>query len=436
MHLTAKQTKALILLQDKTTNDLIFGGGAGGGKSALGVYWLMKSCLKYPGTRWLMGRASLKTLKETTLNSFYDVAATQGLKAGVHYVYNGQTNTIKFANGSEILCKDLFLYPSDPNFDELGSLEITGAFIDEVNQIVEKAWNVVKSRIRYKLDEYNLIPKMMGSCNPAKNWVYLKFYKPSIDNTLPEGKAFIQSLLTDNPHISKHYRENLLQLDIASKERLLYGNWQYSDDPSELMPFNKITDLFSNSFVEGGEKFITADIARFGSDKTIIGVWDGLRLFKIVTIDKNKVTEAAEQIRQLSSEYKVPNSNIIVDDDGVGGGVTDILGCIGFVNNSSPLENPETFEKENYNNLKSQCYFNLAKLVNSNAIYLESSIHNDTITQELEQVKQYKMDQDGKKQIVPKEKVKELLGRSPDFSDMIMMRVYFVIAPKRNIFFF
>lgn len=372
-----------------------------------------------------MGRASLKTLKETTLNTFYEIASKQGLKAGIHYTFNGQSNIIKFINGSEIICKDLFLYPSDPNFDELGSLEITGGFIDEVNQIVIKAWNIVKSRIRYKLDQYGLIPKLLGSCNPSKNWVYLEFYKPSVDKTLKQSRAFVQSLLTDNPYISKHYRENLLQLDIASKERLLYGNWQYSDDPAELMPFNKISDLFSNSFVKPGEKFITGDIARFGNDKSVFGIWDGFRLEKIVTMDKNKVTEAADKINELALIYQVPKSNIIVDDDGVGGGVTDILGCNGFVNNSSPLDNPITFEKENYNNLKSQCYFKLAEKVNKNEIYICESEHNDTIVQELEQVKQHNMDKDGKKQIVPKDKVKELLGRSPDYSDMIMMRMWF-----------
>lgn len=436
MHLTIKQTIAIDFLEDQQTTELIFGGGAGGGKSALGCYWLMKNCFKYPGSRWLMGRASLKTLKETTLNTFYEIASKQGLKAGVHYIFNGQSNTIKFVNGSEIICKDLFNYPSDPNFDELGSLEITGAFVDEVNQIVEKAWNIVKSRIRYKLDEFGIIPKMLGSCNPAKNWVYLKFYKPSVDQSLPRNKAFIQSLLTDNPHISKHYRENLLQLDLASKERLLYGNWQYSDDPAELMPFNKITDLFTNTFVEGGERFITADIARFGSDKSVFGIWDGFRLEKIITLDKNKVTEAAQLIQKLANENKVPQSNIIVDDDGVGGGVTDILDCNGFVNNSAPLDNPETREKENFNNLKSQCYFKLAELVNKNQIYIVPGEYNDLITQELEQVKQYNMDKDGKKQIVPKDKVKELLGRSPDFADMIMMRMWFILRIKKEIFFF
>jgi len=207
----------------------------------------------------------------------------------------------------------------------------------------------------------------------------------------------------------------------------LYGNWEYDDDPAALIEYIRILDIFSNSFVNEGERFITADIARFGRDKTVIGVWSGFRLIKIVTIPKNKVTEAAKAIKELQEQYFVPMSNIIVDEDGVGGGVVDILECNGFVNNSSPLDNPETKEPENYRNLKSQMYYALAKKINEAGIFVacDDSEIKDCIIQELEQVKQHDMDKDTTKAVLPKEKIKELLGRSPDYADMIMMRMWF-----------
>ena len=158
-----------------------------------------------------MGRAVAKTLKETTLNSFFDVCAAHDLKSGEHYTYNQQTGTITLG-ASTIILKDLFSYPSDPNFDELGSLEITGAFIDEANQVTEKATAIVGSRIRYKLDDFGLIPKMLMTCNPAKNWVFREFYQPAQDGTLPPYRAFVQALVTDNPNISPHYIDNLKKL--------------------------------------------------------------------------------------------------------------------------------------------------------------------------------------------------------------------------------
>ncbi|RZJ99401.1 MAG: hypothetical protein EOO43_26435, partial [Flavobacterium sp.] len=223
MVLTLKQTLALDILEDSFTTEVIYGGSAGGGKSYLGVLWCILSALKYEGTRWLIGRSKLKELKSTTLNSFFDVCKLQGLKPIQHYTYNQQSGIIKFNNGSEIILMDLFSYPSDPNFDKLGGLEITGAFIDECNQVAKKAWQIVKSRIRYKLNEFGLIPKLLGTCNPSKNWVYNDFYKPSIDDSLEPYRAFLAALPTDNPHLSKEYLKSLNDLDNASKQRLLYG---------------------------------------------------------------------------------------------------------------------------------------------------------------------------------------------------------------------
>ena len=157
MKLIKKQEHAVHYLKDKTTTELLYGGSAGGGKSVLGCLWLIEMCQTHAGSRWLMGRSKLKALKETTLNSFFDIASDLGISD--QFNYNAQSNIIYWSNGSEIILKDLFLYPSDPLFDKLGSLEISGAFIDECNQVVFKAWQIVKSRIRYKLKEFNLVPK-------------------------------------------------------------------------------------------------------------------------------------------------------------------------------------------------------------------------------------------------------------------------------------
>jgi hypothetical protein len=419
MHLSEKQTQAIDLIEDNKTKEIIYGGGAGSGKTALGVYSILKNALKYDGSRWLIGRAVLKTLKETTLNSFYDVCRMQGLKAGTHYQYNAQSNIITFQNGSTILLKDLFLYPSDPNFDELGSLEITGAFIDECNQVSEKAWNIVKSRIRYKIDEFGLIPKMLGTCNPAKGFVYNNFYKPHKEGKLEDDKAFIQALATDNPFISPHYIESLKTLDKQSRERLLYGNWEYDDNDNALIEYDKIVDLFRNEHVPAGKGYISADIARFGKDKTLIMVWSGFRVIEIHKLANKATNEVAAYIKHLAKKHSIPYSQIICDEDGVGGGVVD-YGFKGFVNNSKALTG-------NYINLKSECYYKLAELINQAGVWVmsEDVTIKKELTEELEWVQRHNADKDGKLAVLPKDKVKEHLGRSPDISDALMMRMWF-----------
>lgn len=430
LKLLPKQEEAVWYLNQPHIREVKYGGAAGGGKSALGALWLNSMCQIHKGSRWLMGRAKLKTLKQTTLNTFFEL--TSKLECSNWFDYNQQAGEIKYKNGSVIILKDLFLYPSDPEFDSLGSLEVCGGFVDETAQINQKAWQIALSRCRYGLDKFNITPKMLGTCNPTKNFVYKEFYRPNKDGTILPHRAFVQSLPTDNPFLPQSYLDSLLSLDEISKQRLYYGNWEYDDDPATLMDYNKIVDVFTNRFVEGGLKYITADIARLGDDKTIIIVWDGFRAIHITKIDRSGLNEVISAIKTLQDAYSVPNQNTICDEDGVGGGVVDALGCKGFVNNSRPL--PEDGEVKNYANLRSQCYFKLSQMVNQNLVYL----HNidgqvkDLIAEELEQIKQKDIDKDGKLAIIGKEVIKQNIGRSPDYSDALMMRMWFLFAPKRR----
>jgi len=427
---TEKQHIAWEYLHDSETSEVLFGGSAGGGKSYFGAAWLLYSCLRYPGTRWLMGRAVLKTLKETTLNSFFMVCSDWGVKKGEQYKFNAQSNVIEFLNGSTILLKDLYQYPADPNFDSLGSLEISGAFIDEVNQCTEKAKNVVASRIRYMLSDYKLRPKVLMSCNPAKNWVY-DFYKQDRDGTLAEHKKFVKAKLSDNPHISEFYEEQLKKLDPVSRERLLHGNWEYDSGEDRLFDYEAILNVFSNSFVSSeGEKYLSCDVALLGSDKLVICIWDGMIVKEIITKDKTSADNVENLIRNTAKLHEIPQKNIIIDSDGVGQYLSHYMkGVQPFVNNAKPLN------KENYQNLKTQCFYKLAEQINMGNIWIKC---NDTtmrnkIIEELEVIRRKNMDNDMKLAILSKKEMKATLGHSPDYADALMMRMRYLFKNDRRI---
>jgi len=422
---TKTQNQAIKYLFDNKTNDILFGGAAGGGKSFIGCAWLILLCLKYPGTRYLMGRSKLDNLKKTTLNTFFEICTMWNIKSGKHFNFNGGSNIITFYNGSEILLKDLFHYPSDPNYDSLGSLEITAAFIDESSQITEKAKNIVNSRIRYKLDKYGLIPKLLLTCNPSKNWTYTQYYRPEKEGKIEPHKKFIQSLVDDNPYISVHYKGQLEKLDEISKQRLLFGNWEYDANEDNLINYNSIIDLFDQHGIEG-EKYITCDVARFGTDKTVIMYWEGLHIKNIITFLKSSVKQVIEEIKRVQQLNGVNLRNIIVDEDGVGGGVVDVLRCKGFLNGGKVIN------KENYQNLKTQCYYKLADMINKAqiGIFTNDITQKNHIIEELEQVRSKDMDKDGKLKLLPKETIKGIIGRSPDYSDAMMMRMYYELNPN------
>lgn len=427
MILLPKQEHAVYHLKNNSITEVLYGGAAGGGKSALGCLWLIEQCLIYPSSRWLMGRSKLKTLKETTLNTFFEMA--QELNIGNKFNYNAQSNIIYWNNGSEIILKDLFLYPSDPNFDSLGSLEITGAFIDECNQITYKAWQVVKSRIRYKLEEFGLTPKLFGSCNPSKNWAFKEFYQADKEGNIKDHRKFVQALPTDNPHLHPSYLESLLQLDKNSRERLYYGNWEYDNDPATIIDYDAIQDYFNPSHIaRGGKKYLSIDVARKGKDKTIFRVWDGWLVIERFEIKKSGLDVVVEKAKDLMLKHGISRSSTIADEDGVGGGIIDFLKCKGFVNNSVALN------KENFANLKAQCSIKMAYKIQAREVgeICDDGSLRDIIAEELGQVKIKDIDKDGKLNVMPKDVIKEIIGRSPDEWDAIMMRYYFELKPKGN----
>ena len=393
----------------------------------------------YPGSRGFLARARLKSLKESTLLTFFEVCKMIGLKQNVDFNYNSITGLIKFRNGSEEYLRDLFYYPSDPEFVSLGSTEYTDGFIDEMAEITEQAYQIIRSRMRYKLDEFGLIPKIAMGSNPCKTFIYKEFYKKWIDKELEPYKAYIFAGVYDNPFISEHYIENLKKLDPINKARLLEGNWEYDDDPTKLFEYDAILDLFTNE-AERGQKYCTVDVAGRGRDRTMVLIWDNLFVEKVYNL--NNIS--SEELDNILSKHKIPRSKCAIDNDGVGFGlVKDMPGVKGFINNASPFKKSKETEEDrvlrNYANLKSQCWFELANYVNSGLIgvYREIDVRTKKILiEDLEQIKQKDPGKDQPLRILTKEEIKKNIGRSTDIGDAMMMRMYFCVQSGEFVFSF
>jgi phage terminase large subunit len=422
---TSKQHQAYEAL--KTHSIVFFGGGAGGGKS----WWLCETrlvnCLLYPGYKSFIAREELKRLMASTFLTWCKVCQYHNIPKD-EWSLNGQYNYIEFRNGSRIDLLDVKFLPSDPFYERFGSLEYSDGAIEETGEIHFLAYDVLKTRIgRHLNKELGIRPTMALTGNPKKNWTYSTFYQPSRNGTLPGNIKFIQSLYNDNPYTATEYELQLVGIsDNSTKERLMFGNWDYDDDPNTLIDFTTINDMFSNDFAKPGKKKIVADIARYGSDRAIITVWDELILIDYLALNISSMVDLQNAINSFKARYSVPVSEIIVDEDGIGGGVVDNLKCRGFINNSRPT-NP------NYQNLKSECGYKLAE--KASQIYIKCDLPEkevDMIKQELGMLKTYDSDKDGKLRIMPKEKIKEHIGRSPDWLDVFIMRMYYETQPIKK----
>jgi hypothetical protein len=282
------------------------------------------------------------------------------------------------------------------------------------------------------------------TCNPTKNWLYRTFYKPSLANSLPVEYKFVRALFSDNPYTAEEYGKSLNEIkDPVTRARLRDGIWEYSDEDTVLIAYDSILDMFQTAPEPAYETFMTADIARFGSDRTIYGLWKGYDLFKVIVKEHQGVDVTITDIRTEMLNNRIPYSHCVVDEDGVGGGVVDHLkGIKGFVNNSAAIKTPLVtkfgeVKKENYRNLKTQCSYMLADKINNHKMTVSaklSELDKDLLVEELGQIRRKVTEDVSTLQLVSKEEIKENLGRSPDLADMMMMRTFFELnKPLRYI---
>ena len=482
---------------DSVTSDLGYWGAAWGGKTRLWCEWICMMCQKLPLTRWFIGREELKRLKMSTLLTMFEVMWDRWLQDWVDYNYNDVKWLISFTNWSSIRLLDLSFMPSDPLYSRFGSMEFTWWFIDEANEINPKAVSILRTRVRFMLEDfctfcswridkekdfirmdkihnpdpidntdtileknrykcpsceretYGLLGRILNTFNPDKWRVYNTYYKPWKEWKLKSHTKFIRALATDNPYLAKSYIRTLMQSDNVTKERLLYGNFEYDASPWRLYDYEEILSMFDEQKIApSGQKYITCDVARHGRDKAIIFAWDEWNIDTIYIYFKCDNVMLQEKIELLMQRNGINKRKVCVDEDWVWWGLTDNLWCIGFINNSSPLQpkdvNVKIWAKNNFQNLKTQAYFKLADFVgrikiNLNDVHIiggemSSEEIKKCIIEELDVVTEADIDKDWPKKIISKKEIKEKLGRSPDFGDNFAFRMIWELKEIKKSF--
>ena len=439
---TEKQFTAWWWLTNNIVNELLYGWWARWGKSFLWCTWLLIMCWQLEWSQWLMWRNELKRLKATTLLTFFEVCKHFNIPDHFYH-YNGWDWTIDFQNWSKIFLVDLSYMPSDPLYDRLWSYWLTWQFIDEAQEVHEQAINTLKGRFSVLTwtnsdwSKWKTIPKSLYTCNPWKWWIYNDFFSPWKNWTLIQNKMFVPSLVTDNKHIEQEYIDFLSTADKITQERLLKGNFDYDDTPWKLYSFDKLNDLFTNP-INNWDKCITCDVARHGRDRAIIWVWNWFEIINWKVYDTCSLADLDEQIETYCQTYKIWKSMVLVDEDWVGWWLVDMLWCKWFVNWSRCIDSRNKEEKlqsmprPNFANLKTQCYFALCTYIENNVMNLKFfERYRPDIIEELDTLAEVDADKDTPKKLISKDEQKQVLRRSPDFWDMIMMRMYFTLVPKK-----
>jgi hypothetical protein len=433
-YMTSKQVKTLELLNDDVTTNVGYGGAARSGKTLIETVAIILDCLSYPAIAWGLGRKELTTLTKTVLVTLYSQLDFYGLKDKVDYNHNNKYNYIEFSNKSKVWLIDTKAKPTDPLNTRFGGLELTRCAVDESNETARSVIIKLFERTGWKHNEkYGLKRKLFECFNPDKTHVYDRFYKPWKNKKEKANKKFIQALPTDNPNpaVKEWIKDMMLTADKVTIQRQIHGNFEYDDNPYALCDYDSILGVFENNHIVRGDKYyITADIARFGSDFARIGVWRGWDLIEVQSFAISKTTEIQAAIEALRFKYQIPKFQCVADEDGVGGGVVDSCGIKGFTNNARPFKEKVTDsskEVPSYENLQTQCLFGLAKKINEGQFNISADVSPTEKEEILEELATIERNPAILKKLAAtkKAKIKEDIGRSPDWRDLMLMRKFF-----------
>ena len=271
--------------------------------------------------------------------------------------------------------------------------------------------------------------KLIGNFGGVANWMHQLKEKAKID---PQY-SYYKVTAWDGVEAGILDKEEILQAqkDLPPKifKQLYLAEEQESAD--QLITYEAMSNMWTNTHVykkdeKGntiGKRYITADIALHGSDKFVVLVWVGWTVIDCIIVDKCDAPQVERLLKDTAEKYEVGRSNICYDADGLGSFL------IGYLSGAQPFNNgARPMGKNNYKNLKSECGYEFAKIANDDMIYFKASMDKSEFIKEMECLQSYALDSEGKIQLMPKVKVKEIIGHSPDKLDALIMRMYFELS--------
>lgn len=171
---------------------------------------------------------------------------------------------------------------------------------------------------------------------------------------------------------------------------------------------------------EGRPVEIGVDVARFGSDKTVIAVRAGWKVLPLEAHSGKDTMETTGLVVRAKSRHGAGAMH--VDEIGIGSAVVDRLAELGHkgtgVNVAEAATDPERFA-----NLRSELWWTMRDRLDPNSKLNPNPVglpEDDELLADLACMT-YRFDSKGRIQVESKEDIKKRLGRSPDRGDAVVL---------------
>tara|TARA_Y100000361_G_scaffold152325_1_gene171521 strand:+ start:5251 stop:6489 length:1239 start_codon:yes stop_codon:yes gene_type:complete len=392
--------KIIPLFQTKKKYIPIWGGRASGKSWGVGDWIALKA---YNGHRCLCFREIQTSIKES---SFELVQSTidRHKMTGFRVV----DNEISHRSGGKIVFKGLKGGSLESEKTRIKSLEnFTVGWGEEAGSITESHLDLLMPTFRKNGSQVVFTYNRLTGAEPVHN----KFV-----DKVREDTELININYWDNPFLDEEARKEADALKETDYDLWLhiYGGEPAQDLDRAIISRKNVMQAVERNIKAEGAVEVGADIARFGSDRTVFVKRKGMKIIDIKEINKADLVQVSAELIRFTGSKSIP---VKVDDGGLGGGVTDIL------KNSGQKTIPINFagkpkDKDKYPNIASEMWFEVADIIDKMDI---PDIRD--MKEELSN-RIYSYDTHGRRKVESKDDYKKRAGRSPDYADAVLLAYY------------
>lgn len=372
-------------------------------------------CEQYPGVLCMIVRKEFTDLRDSTIKDFERYFSVK--------IDSNKEHT--FANGSRIM----FRHGAELNV--LKNINLSLFAIEQAEEFeTEETFTFLRDRLRNQASPIRqgvIIANAKGHNWIWKLWInnppsddYDAITANTFDNAdnLPED--FINDLKRMEIEAPSHYRQFVMNdfNEVGSDDYLFIAKDVYQSAESKF-------DVVGTS-----KRILAVDVARFGDDETVFCIVESAdilrwnQLYQYAWRGKT-TTETAGKALSLAREFTT--DLIVIDDTGVGGGVTDMITeakrNVSAFNGGNRSVNPK------YVNARSEGFFNLKDMFDKDNLRI---LPDTSIAEQLMSIR-YKFMRNEQKMIVSKDDMRKEGIKSPDRADALMMALYFkesVFSPR------
>lgn len=409
----------------KTHN--VISGGRGGAKTRT-VGSLVVEVMKQAPLNIICGREIQKSLKESS----FAVMRNEIYRAGYgdYFTIRESDSTIESWSGG----RAVFIGLQQHTSDSIKSYEgFHWAWIEEAQSVSKKSLEVLIPTLRTD-GWFKITLGGVGFSFPLRMFLYtlnpLSWDDP-INLVLPESRDDTQRITVnyyDNPWFPSSLEEERQEAKKTMSADEYLRIWEgipYENAEAAILTRKAVLEAQERKASRDGGIVVGADIARFGSDRTVFVKREGMQIIDVKIMQGKDTQEVARALADFAGKGR-----IVIDDTGVGGGVTDKLRDLGKsvmpVNFGSSAQ-----DKKRFPDVISEMWFNLAENINEIGMPKDNDLLNELTG------RYFRYTSDERRKVESKEEYKKRSGkRSPDLADAMILCFYkprTVGVPNTNI---